>query len=74
MYANTQSHIQMTSHICPYFYQTLSNLSGKNIVVQTTQNPIQGILKAVTPDHIVIEKENTPFYIRNQAIVWVSPM
>lgn len=72
--ATTTSHIQLTSHVNPYMYHTLSTLLGKSIVVQTTNNPIQGLLKHVMPDHIVIETMNTPFYIRNQEIIWISPI
>lgn len=67
-----QASVQMMSAFDPYFYQMLMNVAGKNIVVQTTKNPIQGLLKSVKPDHIVVDINRTPFYVRIQEIVWVS--
>lgn len=68
---NSQS-VQFMSSFDPYLYQTMTNLLEEKIVVQTTKNPIQGILKSVMPDHITLEVHRTPFYIRCQEIVWVS--
>ncbi|KIL49595.1 YuzF family protein [Jeotgalibacillus soli] len=73
MNGQPQQAVQLRSAFDPYVYQTLMSVVGKNIVVQTTKNPIQGLLSKVTPDHIVIEINRTPFFIRIQEIVWVSP-
>lgn len=64
--------INVSTAFEPYLYQTLSQAIGCNIVIQTTKNPIQGCLKTVLPDHIVIEVHCTPFYIRIQEIIWFS--
>ncbi|TFD99738.1 YuzF family protein [Jeotgalibacillus salarius] len=61
------------SHYDPYVYQALNTLVGKPITVQTTKNPVQGMLSSVAPDHIVIEINEVPFFIRTQEIVWISP-
>ncbi|MET3659699.1 YuzF family protein [Sporosarcina psychrophila] len=67
-----QSEIKTVSVFDPYFYQTLLSFRLKNIVIQTTKNPIQGSLLTVMPDHVVIEVSNTPFYVRIQEIIWVT--
>jgi hypothetical protein len=67
-----QPSIQMGSAVDPYLYQLLMKAVGKNVVVQTTKNPLQGLLKKVFPDYVVIEVSKTPFYVRNQEIIWVS--
>lgn len=67
-----QSQVEMVSAFDPYFYQTLLGLRSQNIVVNTTKNPLQGMLTAVMPDHLVVEVSGTPFYVRAQEIVWVT--
>ncbi|MFK4997897.1 YuzF family protein [Bacillus sp. N9] len=67
-----QSKVDIVSAIDPYFYQTLLHFRNKNVVVNTTKNPLQGLLTAVMPDHIVIEVSGTPFYVRAQEIVWIT--
>ena len=65
--------VQLTSTYDPYVYQTLSSIVGKKIVVQTVRNALQGTLASVMPDHIVVEINQTPFFVRTQEIIWVSP-
>ncbi|MBH0229154.1 YuzF family protein [Halobacillus yeomjeoni] len=65
--------VPMYAFFDPYVYQTLSTIVGTNIVVQTTQGSLRGALKTVMPDHIVVEVSGTPFFVRIQEIVWVSP-
>ncbi|MDG5472761.1 YuzF family protein [Jeotgalibacillus sp. ET6] len=65
--------LQFTTLYDPYVYQTLNTIIGTNIVVQTTRNSLQGKLTTVMPDHIVVEINQTPFFIRTQQIIWVSP-
>ncbi|WP_424513320.1 DUF2642 domain-containing protein [Psychrobacillus psychrotolerans] len=43
------------------------------IAIQTTRSTMQGILKGIAPDHLVLDVSGTPFYIRIQQIVWISP-
>jgi hypothetical protein len=67
-----QSKVDMVSSFDPYFYQTLLSFRSRNVVVNTTKNPLQGLLTTVMPDHIVVEVNGTPFYVRAQEIVWVT--
>ncbi|PPA69769.1 YuzF family protein [Jeotgalibacillus proteolyticus] len=73
MNGQSQQTVQLTSMYDPYVYQTLSGVVGNNIVVQTIRGSLQGTLTSVLPDHIVIEINKTPFFIRTQQIIWVSP-
>jgi hypothetical protein len=58
----------------PYVYQTLSTIVFGNVVtVQTIRGDVRGLLKNVLPDHIVVESNGTPFFIRTQQIIWVFP-
>ncbi|MBM7542062.1 YuzF family protein [Amphibacillus cookii] len=56
-----------------YVYQTLQSIERSEIVVQTTQGTVTGLLRSVMPDHIVVESGGSPFFIRTQQIVWVIP-
>ncbi|QPQ34939.1 DUF2642 domain-containing protein [Lysinibacillus sp. JNUCC-52] len=56
----------------PYLYETLKLMISQKIVVQTEKSIQQGILTTVLPDHIVIEIEHTPFFIRMEEIIWVT--
>ena len=69
---NGQQAATMVSAFDGYFYQTVQTFNGKNVVVQTTRNPLQGLLRATMPDHVVIEVSGTPFYVRTQEIIWIS--
>lgn len=67
-----QSQIEIVSIVDSYLYQRLLNFRNKNVVINTTKNPLQGLLNSVSPDHVVIEVSNTPFYVRIQEIVWIT--
>jgi hypothetical protein len=68
-----QQSVEYVSHYDPYVYQTLTAVVGKKIVVQLTNNSlVVGMLTRVLPDHIVVEKNETPFFVRSQEIIWVS--
>lgn len=69
---NEQQGVEMVSSFDPYVYQTLHGVVGRHIVIQTTKNPLQGRLKQVLPDHVVVEVSGSPFYVRIQEIVWVT--
>lgn len=56
----------------PYLYETLKLMISQIIVVQTEKSIQQGILTSVLPDHIVIEFNHTPFFIRMEEIIWVT--
>ncbi len=56
----------------PYLYETLKLMISQKNVVQTEKSIQQGILTTVLPDHIVIEIDHTPFFIRMEEIIWVT--
>ncbi|MGG1684592.1 MULTISPECIES: YuzF family protein [Bacillales] len=64
---------QLISSVDPYVYQTLISIEGRLITVQTTNGSLQGMLESVMPDHIVLQVNETPFFVRIQQIVWVFP-
>ncbi|TQR19690.1 YuzF family protein [Psychrobacillus vulpis] len=72
MNANPQSSVEFVSSFEPYLYQLLQTLSGKRVAVQTSRSTLQGNLKTVAPDYIVVEVSGSPFYIRMKEIVWVT--
>lgn len=67
-----QSAVEVVSIVDSYLYQRLLSFKDKNVVINTTKNPLQGILHSVSPDHVVIEVSDTPFYVRIQEIVWIT--
>lgn len=69
----SQQSTPFISNIDAYVYQTLQDITGAMIVVQTTQGSVSGTLKSVMPDHIVVESGGSSFYIRTAQIVWVIP-
>jgi len=58
----------------PYVYQALAEFRNKRIAVQTIRGSVHGLLKTVTPDHIVVHMGGTPFYIRTENIIWFNPL
>ena len=67
-----QSTVEFVSQFEGYVYQAAKGLKDKMIAVQTTRSILQGVLKDVAPDHLVIDVSGTPFYIRIQQIVWIT--
>lgn len=67
-----QTDVNVVSLVDSYLYHRLLSFKNKNVVINTTKNPLQGLLRAVNPDHVVIEVSRTPFYVRIQEIVWVT--
>lgn len=55
-----------------YFCEMLSGAVGKMIAVQADMVIKHGVLRAVYPDHIVLDVCHVPFYIRMDKIVWIS--
>ena len=70
----SQATVEFVSHFEGYVYQAAMGLQDKMIAVQTTRSTIQGTLKGIAPDHLVIDVSGTPFFIRTQQIVWISPI
>lgn len=67
-----QSEVELVSLVDSYLYQRLLSFQDQHVVINTTKNPLQGLLHSVSPDHVVIEVSNTPFYVRIQEIVWIT--
>ena len=67
-----QSEVEVVSIVDSYLYQRLLSFRNMNVVIKTSKNPLQGLLKSVNPDHVEIEVSNTPFYVRIQEIVWIT--
>ncbi len=68
-----QGTVEFVSQFEGYVYQAAKGLKDKMIAIQTTRSTMQGILKSIAPDHLVLDVSGTPFYIRIQQIVWISP-
>ncbi|MCA0989320.1 YuzF family protein [Guptibacillus algicola] len=63
----------LTSLVDPYVYETLQSINGSMVTVETTRGSLRGVLSTVMPDHIVVQVNQVPFFIRIQQIVWVFP-
>ncbi|WP_232696662.1 DUF2642 domain-containing protein [Brevibacillus daliensis] len=57
----------------PYVFQTLQSLMSNSVTILTTRGIVQGVVCNVLPDHVVIEKADTMFFVRLPEIVWVMP-
>ncbi|PFK37398.1 hypothetical protein COI93_15480 [Bacillus cereus] len=57
----------------PYVVQTLQSIIGKGLVVETIRGSVNGTLRSVKPDHIVLEEKEIPKFVRVQQIVWFKP-
>lgn len=64
---------QFMSFIDPYVYQTLQTIIGKEVIIETVRGNVQGIIRDVKPDHIVLKSNDTLFFVRIQQIVWIMP-
>lgn len=56
-----------------YLYRSLMSCVHHPITVQTTRGSVRGILRSVTPDHMVVEMGGNWFFIRTQQIIWFVP-
>lgn len=63
---------QIGSRSNPYLYETLNMMIGQAVVVQTEKTMQKGILLSILPDHMILEMNRTPFFIRMEEIVWVT--
>lgn len=73
-YERQQDVVQYVTSYDPFVVETLQSIQGAKVVVQTTKGSVRGEIADVKPDHIVIQTENTSFFIRIQEIVWVMPI
>lgn len=65
----------MGSYPNQYWIEAIQPYLGHHVAVQQTGNHVQqGILAVVCPDYIMLDVCRTPFYIRMDQIVWVSPV
>ncbi len=64
------------SNVDPFVVDALMCLIGKKIVVDTVRGAINGILKDVKPDHIVIHEVcgDSMIFIRIEEIVSIMPI
>ncbi len=62
------------SLVDPYLLQTLQGLIGCVVAVQTARGTVHGRLSHLTPDHVVVDVSNAPFFIRLQQVIWVVPL
>ncbi|AVV55800.1 hypothetical protein C7121_06435 [Paenibacillus glucanolyticus] len=57
----------------PYFYHTLRSLQGKPVVIETFRGPVRGTITDVKPDHVLLQTDNSSFFLRTQQMIWVMP-
>lgn len=66
--------VQASHYSNMYWLEAIQPFLGQMVAVQQTGNHVkQGILAAICPDYIILEVCRTPFYIRMDQIVWVTP-
>lgn len=63
----------MMTLVDPYIFQTLQSVVQREVVIQTTQGNLRGIVVHVLPDHVVLQSGQASFFVRIQQIVWVMP-
>ncbi len=67
--------VQASQYSNMYWLEAIQPFLGQMVAVQQTGNRVQhGILAAICPDYIVLDVCRTPFYIRMEQIVWVTPV
>ena len=67
--------VQQMSYANAYWIEAIQPFLGQMVAVQQTGNHVQhGILAAICPDYILLDVCRTPFYIRMEQIVWVTPL
>ncbi|HEK9099913.1 YuzF family protein [Bacillus pfraonensis] len=64
---------EVVALVDPYVVQTLQSIVGKRIVVETIRGSVNGTLRSVKPDHVVLEENEIPVFVRIQQIVWFTP-
>lgn len=62
---------QLVALVDPYVYQTLQSIVGREVVVETVRGSVQGVLREVEPEHIILSSNRTTLFIRIQQIVWI---
>lgn len=64
---------EVVALVDPYVIQTLQSIVGKRIVVETIRGSVNGALRSVKPDHVILEENEIPVFVRIQQIVWFTP-
>ncbi|WP_437349672.1 DUF2642 domain-containing protein [Paenibacillus humicus] len=41
------------------------------MVIQTFRDPVRGTITDVKPDHVLLQTDNSPFFLRTQQMIWV---
>ncbi|NNV07582.1 YuzF family protein [Geobacillus sp. C56-T2] len=62
---------QLFALIDPYVYHTLQGVRGQEVVVETVRGSMQGIVRDVKPDHLVIAAHQAVYYVRLAQVVSV---
>ncbi|MGA4719810.1 YuzF family protein [Fictibacillus nanhaiensis] len=57
----------------PFVYEALRSLVGKRAVLDTTRGSVSGIVIDAKPDHVVIQEQDSRFFVRLREIVWIMP-
>lgn len=57
----------------PYVVEAFKSLIGKYVVLETTRGRIEGCVKQVKPDHVVLEVHGKMCFVRICEIVWIMP-
>lgn len=70
-YVSHASSPQLIALVDPYVYHAFQALNGKEVVVETIRGSIQGTVRDVKPDHIVISANQAVYYIRLAQVVSV---
>ena len=69
-----QTAMPMQASYDPYVYETLKSIIGSTVVIETEIGSVHGEIKAVKPDHVVLESHGKSFFIRTKEIVWIMPI
>ncbi|WP_017727505.1 YuzF family protein [Halalkalibacterium ligniniphilum] len=69
-----QNRPQMRSWVDPFFIQALQSVGGSEVIIETSRGNIRGAVADVKPDHVVMQVEQSMFFIRIQEIVWMMPV
>ncbi|MBU9713780.1 YuzF family protein [Evansella tamaricis] len=67
------SEVEYVSLYDPFVVQSLQNIIGREIVVETSKGSVRGKLADVKPDHVVVQTKESTFFVRIQEVVWVMP-
>nr|WP_246880049.1 YuzF family protein [Bacillus suaedae] len=73
MYSQAPDSPMQVMLVEPYVYATLRSIIGKRVVIDTSRGPVNGMIRDVKPDHVVIQEYDSTFFVRISEIIWVMP-